>query len=219
MDMEQHLFGDRQREAASLDPAHDVESSPERRAGSRHMTVMRVARLFNRTTNVEGLGVIRNISSGGMMIDVRIPAAVGETIVVSMLDNQAVVGEVVWQDGHSIGMRFEKQAEVSALLSKPALDPMGKRVRLPRLAVDRPAKAQTDNLCFDVQLCDLSQRGAKIKTTERLTAHTQITLSMAECRPVRGTVRWRADGYAGIEFHRFLDVDELAQWLPVPGVE
>lgn len=217
--MEQLGFDDRRNAAASYDPMDIAEPASNRREHSRHMSVMRVARLSNQSIGVEGLGVVRNISSGGMMIDARIPIATGHILTVSMLDDQCVTGEVVWQDGASIGLKFNEQADVSSLLSRPSLDHTGRRVRLPRLAIDRLAKAQTDTLCFEVQLCDLSQRGAKLSTPERLTPHTQILLTLAECRSVRGTVRWRQGAVVGVEFHRFLGVDELAQWLAGSGAE
>ncbi len=212
--MEQFGFDDQRSEAASYDQNDIVEIASDRRENSRHISIMRVARLSNQSTGAEGLGVVRNISSGGMMIDARIPTALGQIIVVSMLDDQCFTGDIVWQDGASIGLRFVQSVEVSSALSRPAYDQSGKRVRLPRLAVDRSAKVQIGDASYEVQLCDLSQRGAKLKTTHRLLAHTQILLTIPECRPVRGTVRWRGDGFVGVEFHRFMSVDELAQWLP-----
>lgn len=214
MDMEQHAFNDRRNEAASFDHTHEVDPPSDRREHSRHITVMRVARLSNQSTGVEGLGVVRNVSSGGMMIDARIATEIQHIVVVSMLDDQCVTGEVVWQDGTSIGLRFAERADVGSVLSKPARDETGKRVRLPRLTVNQTAEIKTATASYEVALCDISQRGAKLEIAHRLLAHEQIWLSMPECRPVRGTVRWRDSGYVGVEFHRLLGVDELAQWLP-----
>lgn len=195
--------------------ATSAMSDDERRDGNRHMTVMRVARLVNHSTGVEGLGVVRNISSGGMMVDAGIPTAVGEQIAVSMLDDRPILGEIVWQDAGSIGLKFADKMEVSELLSKPAFDPVGRRIRLPRLAVDGPVEIRTPATRWQVRLCDISQRGAKFSTELRLHRDETVLLTIANCRPVRGTVRWHKDGFAGVEFHRMLGVDELAQWLRV----
>ncbi|HEV7234106.1 MAG TPA: PilZ domain-containing protein, partial [Sphingorhabdus sp.] len=138
-------------------------SGNDRREQLRHRTVMRAARLSSDVHRIEALGVVRNVSEGGMMISAHCDIEVGETINVSLLDGDRVEGKIVWKDGITIGIQFSSTIAIDHLLAKPRVLSDGTRVRPPRIALNREAMIRTDGCLADIEVCDISQRGAKIR--------------------------------------------------------
>ena len=66
----------------SPDPAAspDLAKSSDRREHARSIKVMRIARLKNIQMHAECLGMVRDVSSGGMKIDALVPLEVGHRL-------------------------------------------------------------------------------------------------------------------------------------------
>lgn len=173
---------------------------------------MRVARLANQ--EIEGLGVVRNVSEGGMMIEAHVDVAVGNSLTISLLEDQHVTGKVVWKRDGMIGVAFDDSVSVDDVLARPTWQTDGKRTRLPRLTVNRDAVVHIGDRKISAMVLDVSQRGAKLRSISRLHINDQILIALGDCRHVRGTVKWHSGETVGIEFHRLLGVDELVRWLP-----
>ena len=188
-------------------------NSAERREHYRHLTVMRVAKVVNEALQIEGLGVVRNVSDGGMMIEAHIAVDVGQIIAVSLLEDRKVLGEIMWKEGNAIGISFDAPVPIEDVLARPDRLGDGRKVRLPRLQVNRPGEATGTIGKVPVGICDLSQRGAKLESQHRFAVGEQILVAR-DGQKVRGTVKWRKPGFCGVEFHRLLPVDELLKWLP-----
>jgi hypothetical protein len=190
-------------------------STAGHREHRRHYTTLRVAKLVSETT--EALGVVRNVSAGGMMIDSHASLTVGQVVTVSLFDGHHVEATIIWQKDMTIGLQFESPVDVKDLLAGPPQAAKGKRSRLPRLKADRLAIIDFgSNQITTVRLCDLSQRGARILTDKPLAANQDVWLWLNGVKPVRGTVRWYKDGSAGIAFHELLGVKELSGLLNEP---
>ena len=185
----------------------------DRREHQRHLTVMRVAKLVNEDLKIEGLGVVRNVSDGGMMIEAHIAVQLGQVIAVSLLEDRRVLGEIMWKEGGTIGISFDVPVSIEDVLARPDRLGNGQKVRLPRLQVNRPGEASGVNGKVSVEICDISQRGAKLQSDQRFAVGEQILVTRGG-QKVRGTVKWRNAGFCGVEFHRLLPVDELLKWLP-----
>lgn len=203
-------------------PPHDPpgEETPERaeaeardrRTDRRHLTVLRVAKIAN--DKVERMGIVRNISEGGMMIDVRFPFEVGQDVFISLIDEQPIEAQVVWRRGFTIGTQFAEKAVVGDVLSRPSRLDDGRLARLPRLVVNKQATVKAYGRPIGVTICDVSQRGAKLKSSQNLLPNENIEILVSEGRPVHATVRWQAGDMAGVEFHQALPVSALVDWLP-----
>jgi len=185
----------------------------ERRQHTRNMRVMRVARLAVAAVHTEGLGMVRDVSPGGMMIDAHFDLELGQTVSIALLDDQELTGTVVWKEGSMIGVSFAEEVPVEQILAKPSVQPDGKRARLPRFAVQRPVQLKLDCAMVDAILHDVSQRGAKLQCEGKLRVHNNVLLRAEGQRAVAATVKWRAGNMLGLEFHRLLPVGELDQWL------
>ena len=199
----------------SSDATMSAEEQGERRQFARNLRVMRVARLAAPDLDAEGLGMVRDVSPGGMMIDAHFDIALGQAVSIALLDDQELSGTVAWKEGRMIGVSFAKEVPVEQILAKPAAQPDGKRARLPRFSVQKPVQLKLDATTLDATLYDVSQRGAKLQCEGKLRVHGNLLLRAESNRPVGATIKWRAGDMLGVEFHRLLAVDELEQWLKV----
>lgn len=198
--------------ATAVSPG-DAERRKDGRKDGRKVRVMRVARLSNPQLHAEGLGVVRDVSPGGMMIDAHFTLEIGQSVTIALFDDQELTGEIVWKDGQTVGVHFDEQVPVEQILVKPATNPDGRRTRLPRLTVRKAAQLVVGEKLVGAIICDVSQRGAKLQCESRLSMHSNILIRLGRHRPVRATVKWRGGDFTGVEFHRLLAVDELVQWL------
>lgn len=188
-----------------------AEELAERRQHARSMRVMRVARLA--ALDAEGLGMVRDVSPGGMMIDANFDIDIGQPVSIALIDDQELTGTVAWKDGNMLGIQFAEEIPVEQILAKPSVKPDGKRARLPRFAVQKTVELKLDKTTINAMLQDISQRGAKLKCVGTLRVHSNLLLRTEGQRPIGGTIQWRAGEMIGVEFHRLLPVDELEQWL------
>jgi PilZ domain len=192
-------------------PSDDLHRADERRSSQRHRAVMRAARLSSCVHRVEAMGLVRNISESGMMVESPVSFANGEKVSISLIDGDRIEGEVVWQQENSFGIRFGRWVSVDAVLARSQTS-SGAKTRAPRLTVQLPILVRTGSLLGDGQICDISQRGAKIRFNQNLPIDCRVQISHGELRPVTGSVKWQAGNLIGLEFYRTLGVGELAGW-------
>ena len=194
-------------------PVADVTGRVERRAHVRSVKVMRVARLKDICVDAESLGLVRDISPGGMMIEALVPLEVGQSISIALLDDQELTGEVIWCEGTTVGVQFASEISVDDILAKPALQKDGQRTRLPRFKTCKPIIMNCEDKAFEGVLANISQRGAKILSDAKPRMNSNLVIRLNALCLVAATVKWRAPSIIGVEFHRTLPMAELAQWI------
>jgi hypothetical protein len=184
---------------------------PERRRDSRHLTILRVGALIG----PEGreLCLIRNLSAGGLMAHVYSPHADGERVAIELKGNQQTPGKVIWLDGSNIGIAFDEPIDVAEILSNQAVLENGWQPRLPRIEVDRLATLRCGAKLYGVNTHDISQGGVKIECDLPLETGRDVVLTMEHFRPLSSTVRWCANGLAGLSFNQLVPFAELMNWL------
>lgn len=198
-----------------VEPVPDIDLSgkiKDRRESLRHRTVMRAARLSSCIHKVEGMGIVRNISEGGMLVESHLAFKTGEQIVISLLDGDRIEGEVVWRDGTTFGIQFDSWISVDKALARTLPDPNELRPRPPRLVISRPILVRYGSYLADARLCDISQRGAKIQFSKSMAINCRVQLSDNNRRPVSGSIKWQVGELMGLELHRALGVEELSSW-------
>jgi len=191
----------------------DVIGRVDRRAHARSVKVMRVARLTDVHAQSESVGLVRDVSSGGMMIEALVPPEVGQSVSIALLDDRELTGEIIWRDGKTVGVKFTSEMSVADILAKPAIPKDGWSTRLPRFKTCKPVIVHYENKTFEAILADISQRGAKILSEAQSRIDSNIVVRLnAECS-VAATVKWRKASNIGVEFHRPLPMAELAKWI------
>lgn len=185
----------------------------ERRHHRRSLRVMRVARIALPELDSEGLGMVRDVSPGGMMIDAHLDLELGQTVAIALLDDQELSGTVAWKEGSMLGIQFAEEVEVEDILARPTQSVNGKRARMPRFNVNMAVQLKTDIATVDATLHDISQRGAKLQSDAKLRVHTNLLIRADGHKAIAATIKWRAGDMLGVEFHRLLAVGELELWI------
>jgi hypothetical protein len=193
----------------------DVPAPPERRAGERHLKILRVGTLV-----VDGrheLCLIRNISAGGLMAHVYSPLKPGQTVTVELKSNQPLAGQVVWVSDGNAGIRFEIAMDVSELLANPAVMDNGWRPRTPRVEIDRMATLRSGARTTWVQVRDISQSGVKLECETPPAQGEEIVVTLEGFRSLHGVIRWSGGGHCGVAFNQLIPFAELIDWLKHEG--
>jgi len=186
------------------------EPEPERRSEERELlSVYRSATL--RWQGVEGLCLIRNISSGGLMGRLHAELMPGEPVTIEIRSGTEIAGRIAWSQGGLVGVAFDERIDVLDVLHAPVAGEPGLVQRMPRVRISCPVGLFVDGARHQVTLVDASQGGAKL-ATDILREGDEVTVTIQGLDPRRGVVRWAHDGRAGIAFLAAIPFDTLARW-------
>ncbi len=156
---------------------------------------------------------VRKISAGGAILHVDQPAEPGERLELELMSGEQLVGTVAWCRGSEVGLRFDSQVDVFAIIAQDIVSQPGERRRMPRVEVTCPALLEAVGRTELVTARDVSQGGAKIDVPFPLAAEQPVVVTLEGFRPVEGVVRWSRDNVAGIAFLPELRWQELMLWL------
>ncbi len=186
----------------------------ERRHGARHIAVMRVAKLHTRFG--EELCLVRNISAGGLMANIWSDLAIGDSLTAEFKSGHRASGHVVWRRENRIGVQFDAQADVAAVLGGDEDPAPGFHPRAPRVNLMTRGRLRCGARYYAIDLCNISQGGAKVtpadpEAWERIDG--PVVLSVTGLPPIEGTVRWHDTGHGGIAFNTPIPLDTIARWI------
>jgi hypothetical protein len=185
----------------------DPDGSEERRADPRELAVLRVAKLV--TDRGEQLCRIRNISAGGVMVEVPGFYFQGERAAIELKSGGTAGGRVAWVDDGRLGIAFDEPVDPDSVL---AIDP-----EQPPRAL-RFVVAVEASLCFGrvfrrVTVEDISLGGVRVRLAEEAAIGEKVFVAIEGLPNLPATIRWQSGGYAGIAFEQPLTLDALAFWL------
>jgi hypothetical protein len=188
--------------------SNEAPARPDRRHDERYVSLLRVGALVMRGRRE--LCLIRNISAGGMMIRPYSPIMPGTQLSVELKHGEAVQGTAQWSDRGLVGVAFDEQIDVLALLSAPGDGP---RPRMPRIDLDCSALLRRDGDVFRVRVVNISQGGICVKTDADLSVDSNVVVSLTGLHAAAGVVKWRDDTCYGVGFNRVYPVNELMSFL------
>ena len=186
----------------------DAPSCPDRRSGERYVSLLRVGAM-----TVDGrreLCLIRNVSAGGMMIRPYSPIPVGARITIELKHGESVSGQAQWSDNGLVGVVFDEQIDVLALLNAPGGQP---RPRMPRIELNCTATLRHEKTVFRAPVANISQGGICVNSPVDLTVGSDIVVTLSGLHAAAGVVKWRDGDYYGIGFNRVYPISELMQFL------
>lgn len=198
---------------ATISFASEPLALPERRQASRHVTVMRVAKLH--TPHGQEFCLVRNISAGGLMAHIYSELLIGDPVVVEFRSGQTIAAKVLWRREGAAGLRFDVDIDAAAVLAG-RVDSIARPLpaRAPRVWVEAEGRIRSGQLHRHVTLCDISQGGARIRMVGPEAIEEKIVLMVTGLSPITGEVRWRDADHAGIAFDTPIPFDTLARWVP-----
>lgn len=183
----------------------------ERRASGRIRTIFRVAEV--RSRDETALCRIRNISDGGMMLNVDMPIHVGEPLHVKLSDELTVAGRVVWTTGDLCGIDFYEKIDAASALRAVCEEQRSETFRRPRLRMDVPGVAYTEQGIHPVRATDLSQHGIGIEHHGGFRPGMRVLVMLENGLERRCIVRWSYPRRAGLSLNEPLTCSQLNGYL------
>lgn len=197
-------------ESATFSLSADVPRPPERRADERYLALLPPARLI--APGWQDLCRIRNISAGGLMAEIASSRPAGDPVIVEINSHQRIPGTVLWTRETSIGVKFDKDADLREILAGRS-PRAGYRARASRLEVACEATLGLGGRYWRVPVRDISLGGMKVDLDGRELLDARVSILVDNFRPLSGAVRWTDGDCTGLAFAQPLPFDELATWL------
>ena len=190
----------------SLSPS--APRRPERRHDERYLSLLRVGALIIGTRRE--LCLIRNISAGGMMIRPYSAIEQGTRLSVELKQGNMVSGIAQWAENGLIGITFDTQIDVVALLTPPGAGP---QPRMPRIELDCSALVRHDGNVYRTRAINVSQGGICLESWAVFPLGADVVVSLEGLPSAAGVVKWQDGDSYGIGFNRVYPVNELMNFL------
>ena len=183
--------------------------APERRRSLRTATVFQVAKLI--TGRYEELCLLRDVSPTGLKAEVYCPLAIGDRIEIELKTEHRVAGEVVWAQDALIGIHFDEEVPVLAMLAHCAFDDRIARIRGSRLACTLPGTLEVDEEELAVTVLNISLAGMKVRLGQTPGDMRAVAL-LPELGRRACSIRWVRGGEAGILFDEPMTYPDFVDW-------
>lgn len=190
----------------------DPATAEDRRLGVRVRTVFQTARVVTEDQS-QFLGLLRNISPCGMMIETFVPIRTGAQILIEPKMFDPVRATVRWSDGRRVGVELHQPVQLDAYLSSRATLAAAHRPRGPRVSTDLRARLRVGVIWHLVRLLDISQGGAKVATDLSVSLGEEVELDLEGVAPFVGHVCWVRGARIGITFVQPVQLATIAQWV------
>ena len=181
----------------------------------RTLTLLMVAKL-RREAGGEGLCRIRNVSTGGLMIETRMAIAVGERIAIEVRGRPELLGLLVWVRDGRAGMVFDTEVAIEDMIALAPISPSRiRKTRLPRgprVSIDCAIEVKLGGGRVVGMLRDISQGGAKLIIPIAPARHERLVLMIPGLPMKLALVCW-AGPETGVAFAEPLSFEMLAEWL------
>jgi len=192
----------------------------ERREGDRHISVFRVGRMV--CERGDQLCVVRNLSSGGAMIEVSRPPAVGIRIGIDLRSDRSFMATVRWTREREAGIQFDHPVDVESVIREERQSILRLQPRAPRFQRVGKARILASNDTCEGSISNISINGIAILTPKVFARDEPVIVSIEGLGATHAFVRWSARGETGLKLNSPLSYRALAEWLethPAPVVE
>ncbi|RYE03752.1 MAG: PilZ domain-containing protein [Sphingomonadales bacterium] len=198
-------------DASSKPGIDDLPARKERRGLARIRIVYRIARVFHRRADRkdEGLARVRNISDGGMKLELGLVVDLNDVLRVELSPGVVLQGQVVWINGNDCGLRFDETVDSLRVLSESAREGRGHMARPPRLKTTIPAAVYSELGVRAATVSDVSQAGMKLEHDGGFTPGLRVKVTMCSGIERRGTVRWVNGRLAGVLLAEPFSIEDL----------
>jgi hypothetical protein len=176
----------------------------------RLVTMLLLARL--ETATRDGLTRIRNVSTGGAMVETSLSLITGEPIRLETRD-LLFDGRIAWSKDGRAGIEFSGPADVTALMHPAASGRANYVVRAPRLLTECTVRLQSHGLFCSATLLDISARGGRLLLDRPLSIDGGITITIPGLDPQQAAVRWVNGEEAGVTLLSPIPFAKLEGWL------
>jgi hypothetical protein len=182
----------------------DAGDEAEQRRAPRFTLLIRAAKLIGPAG--EFLCVVRDASETGVSVRLFHPLPADVPLTLEMPNGDSLALERVWEEEGKAGFRFPAPVEIERIVESPSRFAR----RAVRVNVEVPCDLLVGIRRVGGKILNLSQQGALISTTEKLSLIQRVTIRAEGMPEVAGKVRWRRNDSYGLSFEDTFQFAELA---------
>jgi hypothetical protein len=156
---------------------------------------------------------IRKISALGATISSDVTSALGESASIELETGQRAAGKVEWAAPNELGIRFDDNIDVMALLNRKLVSQARERRTMPRLEVRSPVHLKCGGQFWPATLRNISARGLQIEGDELPAGGAYISLFIEGLNIPPGEVVWKRGKVAGVELFEELSWTSIIPWV------
>lgn len=173
--------------------------------------MLRVGRLL--CGDVDQLCVVRNISTGGLMLECLHAPAVGELLQVELRSDKVMQGVVRWSRDGAAGVQFDKDINVEQMLKEERSSLLRVRPRQPRFVRRGVVKLIGEEEPIAGDIVDISISGLSCRIGQPVRRGVPIVAVLEGVGATNAEVRWARGDMIGVRFEKPLPWRPFQQWL------
>jgi hypothetical protein len=156
---------------------------------------------------------IRKISALGVAVSSDLTPALGERVAVELATGQRPTGKIAWTGRGELGVRFDDQVDMAALLNRKLVSLTPERRTMPRVEVRAPAYVKWSQSLSLAALRNISAQGLQLEGEELPPIGTYVSVFVEGLNIPAGEVVWRRDTLAGIKVFEELSWTSIIPWI------
>lgn len=156
---------------------------------------------------------IRKISALGVTVSSNLAPALGDPASVELANGQRAPGKIAWTGPSQLGVRFDDNIDVIALLNRKLVSQARERRTMPRLELRCPVHVKCGGQFWAATLRNISARGLQIEGDDLPAMGAYVSAFVEGLNIPPGEVVWKRDRLAGIETIEELSWTSIIPWV------
>lgn len=167
-----------------------------RRKHSRSRLVYRLVRV--EYDGDEGLARCRNISDGGLKLDLSMPVKPGARIRVAFSTRHVFTGKIIWARDGECGVALDAQIDSYSVLRDSAAETRARGCPELQLNRELPATLRCNGRVRRTRVSEVTQNGLRIEHQGDVYPQAVLSIALGADRERQGIVRWSDDRFAEV---------------------
>jgi hypothetical protein len=156
---------------------------------------------------------IRKISALGATVSSELSPALGDKASIELANGQRAAGRIAWTDRGELGVRFEENVDVIALLNRKLVSQTRERRTMPRIEVRSAVHLKCGEHFSLATLRNISARGLQVESDDLPAIGTYVSAFVEGLIIPPGEIVWKRGRLAGIEVFEELSWTSIIPWV------
>jgi len=156
---------------------------------------------------------IRKISALGATVSSELSPALGDKASIELANGQRAAGRIAWTDRGELGVRFDENVDVIALLNRKLVSQTRERRTMPRIEVRSAVHLKCGEHFSLATLRNISARGLQVESDDLPAIGTYVSAFVEGLIIPPGEIVWKRGRLAGIEVFEELSWTSIIPWV------
>lgn len=156
---------------------------------------------------------IRKISALGVTVETKLRPPLGERASIELATGQRAAGKIAWTSRDELGVRFDGDIDIIALLNRKLVSQAPERRTMPRVEVRATVHLKCGGQFWPAMLRNISSLGLQVEGDFLPPVGTYVAAFVEGLNIPAGEVAWRRGKLAGIELFDELSWTSIVPWV------